>query len=223
MSGFLAVLALTACGGHEEQAVPASRASEAPPDVVEAAAAPPPAGDPEAGAQLYETCAVCHLASGAGREDGTFPQLAGQHASVILKQLLDIRQGRRRNPVMQPHVETGGLQELADVAAYIATLPAPAGGGVGDGTQLALGHGLYARDCARCHGEDGEGDAARVVPRIAGQHYAYLLRQLRHIAGDRRRDAHPEMGAATSAYSDAEIQAVADYVARLGQEAPPSS
>jgi cytochrome c553 len=222
ISGLLAVLAAAACGAPEEPAVPGPPASGPSPDVVQAVASVP-RGDPEAGAQLYETCAVCHGARGAGREDGTFPRLAGQHASVVVEQLLDIREGRRRNPVMQPHVEAGGLQELADVAAYIATLPATGSGGVGDGTQLAVGQQLYARDCARCHGQGGEGDAGQVVPRIAGQHYAYLLRQLRNIAGGRRREAHPEMAAVTRGYSDAELQAVADYVARLGREAPPAS
>jgi cytochrome c553 len=178
-------------------------------------------GDVEAGAQVYETCAVCHLPSGAGRDDGTFPNLAGQHPGVLVKQMLDVRRGRRRNPVMQPHVELGDLQEIADVAAYIATLPRTGSGGTGDGAALAEGQRLYSRDCAGCHGARGEGDAARLVPALAGQHYAYLLRQLRHIAGKRRRDSHPEMAGALGPYRDAELQAVADYAGRLDPASAP--
>ena len=41
-------------------------------------------GDKKAGAEGYEVCGACHLPSGAGRPDGTFPQLAGQHTTVLL-------------------------------------------------------------------------------------------------------------------------------------------
>jgi cytochrome c553 len=215
----LAALAVAACGGEGEPTTAPPRAAEAPAVVDPTAEALRLSGDPQAGAQLYQTCAVCHLPSGAGRDDGTFPRLAGQHASVIIKQVIDIREGRRRDPVMHPYVELGGLQEIADVAAYIATLPPVDGAGTGDGAELARGRELYARDCARCHGARGEGDAAGLVPALSEQHYAYLLRQLRYIAGGRRRDAHPEMVAAARPYTDAELRAVADYLSRGAQPA----
>ncbi|MFQ5615191.1 MAG: 3'-5' exonuclease [Anaerolineales bacterium] len=59
-------------------------------------------GDPERGKEAYEVCSACHLPSGAGRPDGTFPQLAGQHRTVLIKQIADIREGRRDNPIMYP-------------------------------------------------------------------------------------------------------------------------
>lgn len=219
----LAMLAVVACAREEEapaQPQAEAVALEATLNVDETAEALGLAGDVEAGARVYETCAVCHLPSGAGRDDGTFPKLAGQHTGVLVKQMLDIRQGRRRNPVMQPHAELGDLQEIADVAAYIGTLPPTAGAGAGDGTALEEGRRLYELDCAGCHGARGEGDAAHLVPVLAGQHYAYLLRQLRYIAGNRLRDSHPGMAAEVRRYGDSELQAVADYAGRLGGQAP---
>ena len=59
-------------------------------------------GDPKNGKEGYEVCGACHLPSGAGRPDGTFPQLAGQHATVLIKQMADIRDGLRDNPTMYP-------------------------------------------------------------------------------------------------------------------------
>ena len=59
-------------------------------------------GDPKAGEEGYETCAACHLPSGAGRPDGTFPQLAGQHSTVLIKQMTDVRAGRRRKVALVP-------------------------------------------------------------------------------------------------------------------------
>ncbi len=173
-------------------------------------------GDAEAGERVYASCAVCHRPDGGGRPDGTFPQLAGQHRSVIVKQLVDIRDGRRRNPVMEPFVHAlVDDREIADVAAYVASLPLPADAGRGDGDDLERGSRLYARDCAGCHGERGEGAATAVVPVLAGGHYAYLLRQLRTIAAGRRANAHPAMPSRVSRYTDAELQAVVDYASRL--------
>lgn len=176
-------------------------------------------GDLEAGARAYAGCAVCHGAEGLGRSDGTFPRIAGQHASVVVKQINDIREGRRGNPIMASHVDALiDPAEIADVAVYVASLsPAAAGSGNGrgEGAGTQRGEALYERDCARCHGSDGAGDADAFVPVVAGQHFAYLLRQLRAIAGSLRRNAHPEMVDAVFEYRDADLRAVAAYLASL--------
>jgi cytochrome c553 len=193
-------------------------ASSAGGDAAEAelAAALAAAGDPARGREAYLSCAVCHLENGAGRPDGTFPQLAGQHAEVITKQLVDIRSGRRANPLMQPYAERlADGQAIADVALYVSALPIPAEHGVGPATDLAHGADLYARDCARCHGARGEGDGPRLVPRLAGQHYLYLLRQIRDIGASRRHNAHPEMIELVAGYPDRDLRALVDYASRL--------
>ena len=129
-------------------------------------------GDVVYGENAYEVCGACHLPNGAGRPDGTFPQLAGQHRTVIIKQIADIREGRRDNPIMYPFARTlTDSQELADVAAYIETLPIPTDNGKGTGTNLELGEMLYKRDCVKCHQDQGQGDAAQFYPVLAGQHY----------------------------------------------------
>lgn len=171
-------------------------------------------GDVDAGQRAYESCAVCHLADGSGRADGTFPQLAGQHRSVLVKQLVDIREGRRRNPIMLPYAEALiDAQEIADVTVYIASLPTPQPEPAPQSE--GLGQTLFERDCAGCHGLHGEGDAERFVPVLGGQHAPYLLRQVRAIAAGRRDNAHPEMGRRVARYTDAELQAVVAWAARL--------
>jgi cytochrome c553 len=150
-------------------------------------------GDAGRGQDAYTPCAVCHMSGGDGHSDGTFPQLAGQHASVIIKQLIDIREGRRANPL----------------------LPESANNGKGTGLDLLLGAELYGRDCASCHGARGEGDAARFIPVLAGQHYGYMLRQIRNIGAGRRGNAHPVMVSLAAGYSDAELMALVDYASRI--------
>jgi len=173
-------------------------------------------GDAARGEEAYEVCSACHLPSGAGRSDGTFPQLAGQHSTVLIKQIADIRAGRRDNPIMYPFAVTlVDPQELADVAAYLQTLPIPPGNGKGPGTDLATGEALYKRDCVQCHGEHGEGSQEKFYPVLAGQHYEYMLRQIRDIAALRRRNANPDMVKVVKGYKDEELQAVVDYMSRL--------
>jgi cytochrome c553 len=172
--------------------------------------------DVAAGQQAYSSCAACHGADGAGRSDGTFPRIAGQHRTVLVKQVVDIREGRRRNPVMEPHaLALIDAREIADVAAYVQALSVGDGNGRGDGEALDRGRSLYARDCESCHGAHGEGQAQAFRPVLAGQHYAYLLRQLRAIAGSRRQNRDPAMTHEVAGYRDEELRAVADHLSRL--------
>jgi len=173
-------------------------------------------GDVKNGKVVYEECSGCHLPSGSGQPDGSYPQLAGQHETVLIKQIADIRAGRRDNPLMHPFsMELIDAQELADVAAYLQGLPIPPGNGKGPGTNVAIGKQLYRRDCVRCHGKHGEGSEEKLHPVLAGQHYEYMLRQIRDIAAGRRRNAHPEMVKALQDYTDEKLQAVVDYMSRL--------
>ena len=174
--------------------------------------------DHENGIYVYEVCSACHQLNGWGLDDGTFPQLAGQHVDVIIKQLADIRAQNRDNPTMYPFAlpqEIGGAQSIMDVATYISNLPMNPENGVGPGTDLELGERLYKENCVRCHGENGEGSNEKFYPRIHGQHYNYLVRQFEWIRDGKRRNANPDMVQQIAGFSDADMRAVLDYVSRL--------
>jgi cytochrome c553 len=177
-------------------------------------------GDKKRGEEAYEVCGACHLPSGAGRPDGTFPQLAGQHTTVLIKQMADIRAGLRDNPTMYPFAATlTDPQELADVSAYIEGLCIPAEHGKYDGAdaamQIAKGKELYEKQCLECHGKTGEGVKDKFYPVIAGQHYKYLLRQMTEIRDGHRRNANPDMVKVIKPYTNDQLVAISAYQSSL--------
>lgn len=181
-------------------------------------------GDPGQGRTAYEICCGCHNRDGSGRAEAGYPRLAGQHATVLIKQMTDIRSGQRQNPKMHPFVDKDvvPVEDIAHIAAYLAGLPEPGGNGKGDGRRLPRGKALYERDCATCHGGNGAGNAERFIPRVAGQHYGYLLRASKAIqaATGNRRGADPGMVQAIKGYGYLDIAAVSDYMSRLSPSAP---
>jgi cytochrome c553 len=174
-------------------------------------------GNAQRAVNAYRICHGCHKAGGLGTPDGTYPRLAGQHDTYLIKQMVDVRNGSRDNAKMYPFVSTHAVttQDIADLAAYLSTLPAPPDNASGDGKALARGEALYQKDCVACHGVQGQGIADRFFPRVAGQHYPYLKKELAGIRDGQRRNAHPRMGKIVKAYSDDDVAAVADYMSRL--------
>jgi len=174
--------------------------------------------DPDNGRKVYMICTVCHRPEGWASPDGMYPQIAGQQASVLIKQLADIRARNRDNPTMRPFTSPrllGGAREIADVAAYIAGLPMNPNNIVGPGFDLALGEKLYKEECAECHGASGEGDAGDHIPLIQGQNYFYLIRQFDWIRSGKRRNADQKMVRQIQRFTPREEYAVLDYVSRI--------
>ena len=175
-------------------------------------------GDVANGQKIFTICAACHTTESWGTDDGAYPQLAGQHPSVIIKQLADIRAGNRDNPEMYPLAKEdviGGPQAIADVAAYIDTLPMNPTPGTGKASDEARAEKLFFTKCSGCHGVNGQGDAEKFYPRIHGQHYEYLLRQLKWIQTGKRRNADKVMMRKIKRMKPEDFELLADYVSRL--------
>jgi len=174
-------------------------------------------GDAARGKQAFEDCSACHRKDGRGRPNADIPRLAGQHASVVVKQLVDIRAGRRVNPPMKPLVDGAAItpQVIADLGAYLQSMPVPDGTAKGPGTGVARGKSLFDKDCAACHGSAGEGRAADFSPMVAAQHHGYLLRELQLIKSGARGNSNAEMATLLQAYGSDDLGAVADYMAQL--------
>jgi cytochrome c553 len=181
--------------------------------------------DREHGKQIFqEKCAPCHGARGEGYPGGdvaAFPIIGGQHFKFLALALVRFRHGHSSVHHMQYFSNAARLpaaQDIADVTAYVAALQPGSPVGVGSGLSLDEGARVYLRACEPCHRATGAGDAVRPVPRLAGQHYRYLLRQLDAPAAPHRSgDAHSKRIQQISASDRA---AVADYLSRLLPAAP---
>lgn len=170
-------------------------------------------------------CNACHGANGAGQPAAGFPRLAGLDANYLAKQLRDMKQGLRSNPVMQPVAQALSEADIVATAQFYAALPAPPAMGPapgGDmfrkGEQLAK-TGNWSKGvpaCYQCHGDQGQGVASH-FPAIAPQSAAYIVNQMHEWKkSSRRNDPIGLMKAVAKQLSDEEITAVAAYLASRG-------
>jgi cytochrome c553 len=178
-------------------------------------------GSAQAGAGKAAVCGACH-GPGGNSSNPEWPKLAGQHAAYTYHELVELKSGARKNPVMNAQAAPLSDQDMKDLAAYFAAQkPTP---GVASPDAVAVAQKLYrAGDaaralpaCAACHGPQGAGNAAALYPRIGGQHAKYtanVLRQFRSMAGQPIPHAgFQTMSAVATKLTDAEIEALASYV-----------
>ncbi len=162
------------------------------------------------------TCSACHGYSGNSRVEAV-PILAGMAPEYFKKAIEDYATGKRLSPEMEPFAKQVKLLGVDEVAAFFAAQrrepasPRPDRAGVERGRAAAT-------QCAACHGPEGQGDAAKLVPRIAGQPAVYLRNQLVLFKADKRSpgdEAVTKMKAALKAVSDETLADLAAYYASL--------
>jgi cytochrome c553 len=113
----LALSTLLATGAQAQQ--PAAGAASAAP-----AAATPAKGDAARGHELTYTCKGCHGVTGYKNAYPNYhvPRIAGQHEQYLVNALAAYRDGSRKHPTMQAQAQSFSAQDIADIAAYLASL-----------------------------------------------------------------------------------------------------
>jgi len=179
------------------------------------------AGDASAGQSKAAVCAACHGGDGKAIQPA-YPNLAGQHALYIAKQLTDYRDGNRVNALMSGQATNLSDEDIQDLAAYYAAMPKIEN--VAAEENLELGMSIYrggitsagVAACAACHGPAGEGNPLAVWPVVSGQNAQYTADQLRYFrSGERANDPAAMMRGVSKRMTDAEIDAVANYISGL--------
>lgn len=179
------------------------------------------AGDAAAGKVKSATCAGCHGVEGKAQLPEN-PNLAGQGEKYLLKQLKEFSSGARENAVMAGMVSTLSEEDMEDIAAYYASLPAVQG--IAKEENLELGQNIFRGGitsagiaaCAGCHGPNGGGNSAAGWPSLAGQNASYLYTTLQHFrAGTRANDPNEMMRSLANRLTNDEIAAVSNYIQGL--------
>ncbi len=163
-------------------------------------------------------CAACHGPDG-NSADPQYPKLAGMEQEYLLRQLSAFASGKRREEAMTAVLANVDPGLFSGLAAYFGSFAA-APGKVANAQLAAQGKPLYddgntdsgVPACAGCHQPDGKGNAR--FPRLAGQHQAYVLKQLAdYKSGRRATDAL--MTTVGKRLTATEAQALAEYIAGL--------
>jgi cytochrome c553 len=178
-------------------------------------------GSKEAGQGKAITCVACHGIDG-NSANPEWPNIAGQHAPYLVKQITAFRDGTRQNVLMSPMATGLTDEDIADLAAWFSSQTIH--GGETEPSKLSLGQRVFragnageqAMACAACHGPTGRGNPLAGYPSIQGQHATYVAAQLRaYRSGTRAGDTSGTMQAVAARLSDADIDAVASYVQGL--------
>jgi len=198
-----------------------------------------PAFDEDLANEINMTCAPCHGRMGQGTPDGHYPRLAGLDPAYLTRQLEQFKAKTRVNIPMLPYATERELPEgdIKTIVAYLSSIQLPTRLGTASTEgfdalarlketkevlniplypgQTDAGRRLYAKECASCHGRDGNGDTTRHIPQLAGQHSLYLKRQITSFQKGERVHDVPRDAAVFAAFSETEIDNILAYLSTL--------
>ena len=179
-------------------------------------------GDAAAGQAKTAVCGACHGPDGNSMAPN-FPKLAGQGDRYLLKQLHEIKDGKRQVLEMTGLLANLSDQDLADIAAYYSSQKSSVG--AADPALVAQGEALFRGGnlekgmpaCTGCHSPDGQGNAPAGFPHLGGQHASYIEKQLTDFReGDRTNDGDSMiMRGIAAKMSNKDIKALASYIQGL--------
>jgi cytochrome c553 len=158
-------------------------------------------------------CFGCH-GNGGRSEQPLIPVLAGQSGRYLYLQLRDFQEGRRSNEQMSPVAQILSKDEMRELAAYFASQKPAAQNFQPDTEKARLGKAKADETlCTMCH--QGGFAGQNEIPRVAGQHFDYVVKQLSDFKARRRTNDAGNMTSVSNTLTDADIQNLAHYLAGL--------
>ena len=161
------------------------------------------AGNATKGKSLYMTCGTCHGQKAEGMQALGAPALANQEPYYLKQQLNNFRTNKRGSHAkdafgaqMIPFAKTLNSDGIADIIAYIKTMPSATPEATLDGGNVENGENYYNMICGACHGTGAIGIEALFSPRLVGMQDWYLERQINNfrsgIRGTEKGDTYGE-------------------------------
>jgi cytochrome c553 len=173
----------------------------------------PSRADAQAGAVKAAVCAACHGQNG-NSASGDYPSLAGQSSRYIFLELRDFKAGRRSDPRMSPMAANLSSDDMHDLADYYAAQTPASTDFKADPAKVEAGKKKSDEVlCTMCHlgGFKGQNE----IPRVAGQQYAYIVKQLQDFRAKKRTNDAGNMTSVSKNLTDADIENLANYIANL--------
>jgi cytochrome c553 len=172
----------------------------------------PTASDVGHGATLALRCTMCHGPTGISEANS--PNLAGQYAAVVYKQLRDYKSGIRSSAIMTAMAAKLSDTDMQQLAAYYASLPRPSSAHLPDDAPAIVKWGAPMRNIAPCGSCHGEIDHTMASPWLGGEPESYIRAELlAFAAGERTNDINAQMRAMAHALTPSEIDQAAAYYA----------
>ncbi len=163
------------------------------------------------GRSVAAVCANCH-GEGGNSLKPDIPNLAGQNPSYLLEQIRKFSIGMRRNEFMEGMIKALTADEKIGMVVFYSSQKVNVNTSKAAPALMAAGKKIYTEICWRCHALDGRGNEK--IARIAGQQVPYLMSTIkRYRSGAGRID--PLMMANTRTLTDADVEAVANYISRM--------
>ncbi|MDE3009542.1 MAG: cytochrome c4 [Pseudomonadota bacterium] len=160
-----------------------------------------------------KTCEACHGPKG-NSTDGNFPILAGQSARYIYIELRDFKEGRRKNEFMTAMAAPMSKQDMLAFGEYFAAQKPRATDFKPDPVKAALGKQKADETlCSMCH--QGEFSGSNEIPKVAGQHPQYVIKQLHDFKSRNRTNDAGNMASVSKTLSDEDMENIANYIATL--------
>ena len=158
-------------------------------------------------------CTPCHGKDG-NSIDPQYPILAGQSWRYIYIELKDFNEGRRTDPRMSTFAAGLTRDEMIALGNWYAAQKPKATGFKPDAKKAAAGKAKADETlCAMCH--LGAFIGQNEIPRVAGQHYEYVVKQLRNFKAKIRTNDAGNMTSVAGTLSDTDIENLANYIAGL--------
>jgi cytochrome c553 len=173
-------------------------------------------------------CVQCHNTGSVG--GGAFPRIAGLSSYYLDKQMHDFASGVRTNAIMTPITKGLSPAQMADLAAYYASVAGPFPAlAIGDPALVKRGEQLAKigdaskdlQSCNDCHGPDGVGEPP-AIPYLAGQYAQYIASQLKMWQLGSRKSGPNTMAYIARRLGDQDVAAVAAYFQQVRTATPPA-
>ncbi len=166
-------------------------------------------------------CFACHGKTG-NSPNPLWPNLAGQHESYLIKQMLAFKSGARNNRLMVPIMATLSKDDIKNIARFYAKQKPVIGfaskKNIQRGTLLYRGGDVkkHISACIACHGPKGRGNADTEFPALRGQHAEYIIDELGDFKkGERTTDFNHIMRDIAHKLNKSDRKAVANYIQGL--------